>query len=220
MVSDPQKSLAEGAITPWRRGTKPMQAYYRSLQSALVKHFAVDDHIPFADLPEAFKKALYYGTGDEAIQINVGGNGNTSLTFAKGVNAKIYFAGNYSLKASNTFNNNVDGAAGVYQADGVSPSTNVSRAAHLQFYGINPPAGTTQTIDVNPGGGGGNQLWAMFYAPGADFQMHGNPDLFGAVVCKTFYGNGNCGFHYDEAAKWTAGPAVNFRIASYIEDVR
>jgi len=151
---------------------------------------------------------------------DVGGNGNTSLTFAKGVNAKIYFAGNYSLKATNTFNNNVDGAAGVYQADGITPSTNVSRAAHLQFYGINPPAGTTQTIDVNPGGGGGNQLWAMFYAPGADFHMNGNPDLFGAVVCKTFYGNGNCGFHYDEAAKWTAGPAVNFRVASYVEDTR
>ena len=43
-----------------------MQAYYRSLQSALVKHFAVDDCIPFADLPETFKKALYYGTGDRA----------------------------------------------------------------------------------------------------------------------------------------------------------
>ena len=43
MISDPEKSLAKGAITPWRRGTKPMQAYYRSLQSALVKHFGVDD---------------------------------------------------------------------------------------------------------------------------------------------------------------------------------
>ncbi len=80
MVSDPQKSLAEGAITPWRRGTKPMQAYYRSLQSALVKHFAVDDHIPFADLPEAFKKALYYGTGDEPIQMNLGSNGRSPKT--------------------------------------------------------------------------------------------------------------------------------------------
>jgi len=77
MISDPAKSLAEGAITPWRRGTKPMQAYYRSLQSALVKHFAVDDCIPFADLPETFKKALYYGTGDEPIQISVGGNGKS-----------------------------------------------------------------------------------------------------------------------------------------------
>ena len=80
MVSDPQKSLAEGAITPWRRGTKPMQAYYRSLQSALVKHFAVDDHIPFADLPEAFKKALYYGTGDQPIQMNLGSNGRSPKT--------------------------------------------------------------------------------------------------------------------------------------------
>ena len=80
MVSDPQKSLADGAITPWRRGTKPMQAYYRSLQSALVKHFAVDDHIPFADLPEAFKKALYYGTGDQPIQMNLGSNGRSPKT--------------------------------------------------------------------------------------------------------------------------------------------
>ncbi len=80
MVSDPEKSLAEGAITPWRRGTKPMQAYYRSLQSALVKHFAVDDCIPFADLPENFKKALYYGTGDEPIQVNTGGNGKSPKT--------------------------------------------------------------------------------------------------------------------------------------------
>jgi len=80
MISDPAKSLAEGAITPWRRGTKPMQAYYRSLQSALVKHFEVDDCIPFTDLPDTFKKALYYGTGDEPIQINVGGNGKSPKT--------------------------------------------------------------------------------------------------------------------------------------------
>src|ERR1700704_4869193 len=80
MVSDPQKSLAEGAITPWRRGTKPMQAYYRSLQSALVKHFAVDDCIPFSDLPETFKKALYYGTGDAPIQMNTGSNGKSAKT--------------------------------------------------------------------------------------------------------------------------------------------
>jgi excinuclease ABC subunit A len=80
MVSDPEKSLREGAITPWRRGTKPMLAYYRSLQSALVKHFGVDDCIPFSDLPENFKKALYYGTGDEPIQFTVGGNGKAPKT--------------------------------------------------------------------------------------------------------------------------------------------
>ena len=78
MISDPGKTLAEGAITPWRRGTKRMQAYYRHLQGALVKHFHVDEDIPFADLPGPFKNALYFGTGDEQIEINAGsGNGRT-----------------------------------------------------------------------------------------------------------------------------------------------
>jgi excinuclease ABC subunit A len=80
LMSDPEKSLKEGAITPWRRGTKPMLAYYSNLQRALVKHFGVDDCIPFADLPDDFKKALYYGTGDEPIQFSIGGNGKTPKT--------------------------------------------------------------------------------------------------------------------------------------------
>jgi excinuclease ABC subunit A len=80
LMSDPEKSLKEGAIKPWRRGTKPMLAYYRSLQGALVKHFSVDDCIPFADLSDTFKKALYYGTGNEPIQFNLGGNGKAPKT--------------------------------------------------------------------------------------------------------------------------------------------
>src|SRR6267143_1191910 len=52
MVSEPEKSIAEGVITPWRRGPKRMQAYYKKLQGALVKHFRVDEEAPFAELPE------------------------------------------------------------------------------------------------------------------------------------------------------------------------
>jgi excinuclease ABC subunit A len=80
MISDPQKTLAEGAITPWRRGTKPMRAYYRQLQSALVKHFGVDEEMPFAELPNEFTKALYFGTGDEPIEMNFGSNGKHKVT--------------------------------------------------------------------------------------------------------------------------------------------
>ncbi|MFZ3375746.1 MAG: excinuclease ABC subunit UvrA, partial [Chthoniobacterales bacterium] len=75
MISDPNKTLAEGAITPWRRGTKRMQAYYRHLQGALVKHFQVDEDLPFAELPNEFKDALYFGTNGEPIEMNFGGNG-------------------------------------------------------------------------------------------------------------------------------------------------
>jgi len=78
MISDPGKTLAEGAITPWRRGTKRMQAYYRHLQGALVKHFDVDENVPFAELPERFKEALYFGTGDQPIEMSFSSNGRSN----------------------------------------------------------------------------------------------------------------------------------------------
>jgi excinuclease ABC subunit A len=79
MVADPTKTIAEGAIVPWRRGTKRMQAYYRQLQGALVKHFQVDEDAPFADLPNEFKNALYFGTKERPIEMNFGGNGEKKL---------------------------------------------------------------------------------------------------------------------------------------------
>src|SRR5438309_522095 len=75
MVSEPEKSIAEGVITPWRRGPKRMQAYYKKLQGALVKHFRVDEEAPFAQLPENFKSALYFGTGETLIEMKFGSNG-------------------------------------------------------------------------------------------------------------------------------------------------
>src|SRR6266700_7014736 len=80
MISDPGKTLAEGAITPWRRGTKRMQTYYRHLLGALVKHFRVDEDVPFAELPQQFKEALYFGTGDESIETTFSSNGRSSKT--------------------------------------------------------------------------------------------------------------------------------------------
>src|SRR5213082_1526213 len=80
VISDPGKTLAEGAITPWRRGTKRMQAYYRHLQGALVKHFQVDENVPFADLPERFKEALYFGTGHQPIEMSFRSDGRSSKT--------------------------------------------------------------------------------------------------------------------------------------------
>jgi hypothetical protein len=49
--------------------------------------------------------------------------------------------------------------------------------------------------------------------------LNGNPDLIGAIVCKTFYGNGNTSWHYDRALD-NEGDAVDYRIASYVEDIR
>src|SRR5205809_678577 len=79
MVSDPTKTLAEGAIIPWRRGTKRMRAYYRHLQGALVKHFHLSEDVPFADLPDEFKAALYFGTNGQPIEMEFGGVGEKKV---------------------------------------------------------------------------------------------------------------------------------------------
>ena len=81
MISDETKTIAEGAITPWRRGTKRMQAYYRQLQGALVQHFQINEDVPFADLPDEFKNALYFGTNGTPIEMNLGGNGEKKRPF-------------------------------------------------------------------------------------------------------------------------------------------
>jgi excinuclease ABC subunit A len=81
MISDETKTIAEGAITPWRRGTKRMQAYYRQLQGALVKHFQIDEDMPFADLPDEFKNALYFGTNGTPIEMKFSGNGEKKRPF-------------------------------------------------------------------------------------------------------------------------------------------
>ena len=83
IVTDPAKSLAEGAIVPWRRGTKRMQAYYGGLQNALVRHFDVSEEVPFAELPETFKDALYFGTGGHPIEMSFGGNGRSATKTAR-----------------------------------------------------------------------------------------------------------------------------------------
>jgi len=80
MILDPAKTIAEGAISPWRRGTKRMQAYYRQIQASLVKHFGVDEDVPFAELPDNFKQALYFGTGSEPIEMSFGSNGQERKT--------------------------------------------------------------------------------------------------------------------------------------------
>jgi hypothetical protein len=129
-----------------------------------------------------------------------------SLTVAKGVNVRFYMYGNFDMKGKNFDNNNVDG----------SPVGNPSRAGHIQLYGINPTAvGATQSIDMNPPG----DFYMMIYAPGADVTMHGNPDLYGAVVCRNWSGNGNTSFHFDKQLA-TEGAPLDYRIASYVEDVR
>jgi hypothetical protein len=137
------------------------------------------------------------GSAQTYVAIHVTNDMTAHINVKPNVHVKIFFDGNMSVKGRD-----IDNESGL--------------AANLQYYAISPtnPA-TPQYIHIDPPG----NFAATFYAPSADVVLHGNPDLTGAIVCKTFYGNGNTSWHYDRALD-TEGDAVDYRIASYVEDIR
>lgn len=137
------------------------------------------------------------GSAQTYVAIHVTNDMTAHINVKPNVHVKIFFDGNMDVKGRDIDN-----------------ETNL--AANLQYYAISPanPA-TTQFIHIDPPG----DFAATFYAPSADVVLHGNPDLIGAMVCKTFYGNGNTSWHYDRALD-TEGDAVDYRIVSYVEDIR
>lgn len=196
--------------------------------SATAANPATPDWYLYASFNGNTINALNDGAGHPVeTYVNVVVTGDVGdVTIAKGVNAKIWFAGNMSTKARDLDNYNVDGPGnGVYKATAFNvttgvpttyaPTDNFSRAGHMQFNGITPTDGT-QTIHIAPPG----DFWATFYAPDADFSVNGNPEMYGAIVCKSYGGNGNTGFHFDKSLWGKAGPPVEYRIASYVEDIR
>jgi hypothetical protein len=193
----------------------PAQYVYSSLSGGLTINGQTGTNIL---LPSHNKPIETYVT------IVVGSGGSTTgdigkITIGAGVNAKIYFTGSMNVNAPDLVNNNVDGAVGVYNADLVTPSTDYSRAGHMQFYGISPTDGSAQSIAIAPPG----DVYATIYAPSGNIALTGNVNWYGAIVGSTFTGNGNGGgntsFHYDKEIAGD-GVATDYQIASYIEDVR
>ena len=72
VIPDQTRSLGGGAIAPWRKTTKKMQAYYNAQLKGMTTFFGVSLEMPYADLPPDFKAALLFGTGDRAIQFSFG----------------------------------------------------------------------------------------------------------------------------------------------------
>ncbi len=70
IVPDSEKSLDQGAVLPWRRGGKRMVVYYKSLLRGVAGHYQQNLEAPYKTLPDEFKKALMWGSGEEEIEFN------------------------------------------------------------------------------------------------------------------------------------------------------
>jgi len=64
VVPDPEKSLEDGAVLPWRRGGKRMIVYYKGMLRGVAAHFGQSMETPYKDLPEDFKRTLLQGSGE------------------------------------------------------------------------------------------------------------------------------------------------------------
>ena len=72
LILDADKSLDEGAIVAWRKGTPKMEAYYAALTAALAADAGVRTDIPLRRLPDSFHDLLLHGSGDRAIPLEMG----------------------------------------------------------------------------------------------------------------------------------------------------
>jgi excinuclease ABC subunit A len=72
VIPDPERSIAQGAIAPWRKAAKRLQGYRDRLLEGLAREFGAELDKPYSELSESFKSALLYGTGDRSIQFSVG----------------------------------------------------------------------------------------------------------------------------------------------------
>jgi excinuclease ABC subunit A len=68
VAPDTEKSLEQGAILPWRRGGKRMVTYYKGLLRGVASHYEQSLEKPYKDLPEDFKRALLWGSGETEIE--------------------------------------------------------------------------------------------------------------------------------------------------------
>jgi hypothetical protein len=114
-----------------------------------------------------------------------------------------------TLSATPTYN----GTQSAVTLGGYTASPSTSEADHFWMIG----EGTNQSIVL--GSGSPQTTYVVWYAPNADFTVNGNPDFVGAFVVKSMTGNGNNTLHFDKALL-TAGTPSDYRIASYVEDIR
>ncbi|MES2739269.1 MAG: excinuclease ABC subunit UvrA [Verrucomicrobiota bacterium] len=67
IVPEPELSIKDGAVKTWWSRNPKLKALHQRGVEALAKHMGVSVEAPFRGLPQAFKEALFHGTGDQAI---------------------------------------------------------------------------------------------------------------------------------------------------------
>ena len=61
VLPDEERTLAQGAIAPWKAGPRRYRTFYLEALARFVRDFGVDENTPIEDLPRRVREALLYG---------------------------------------------------------------------------------------------------------------------------------------------------------------
>src|SRR5207253_1813685 len=67
IVTDPEKSLNQGCIVPWKRGGRRLIAHYKMMLRNIAAHLKIDLDTPWKDIPEEKRKVILHGSGTEEV---------------------------------------------------------------------------------------------------------------------------------------------------------
>ena len=70
VVTNPEKTLGEGAIAPWKRGGRRMIIYYNHVIKTVAAHYSQPLDVPWEQLPEEFRRVMMHGSGEEELEFN------------------------------------------------------------------------------------------------------------------------------------------------------
>ncbi|MBV9463429.1 MAG: excinuclease ABC subunit UvrA, partial [Verrucomicrobiae bacterium] len=71
VVPNPEKTLNQGAIAPWRRGGRMMIVYYKLVLKSVCAHYGIDMDTPWEKLPADQKEKILRGSGEEPITLQL-----------------------------------------------------------------------------------------------------------------------------------------------------
>lgn len=81
LMIDGEKTLAQGAIRPWRTGNARMKSYYAALLESLVQDAGVRKDVAFDELSETFRQLVLFGSGDRDITVATSATRKVSKPF-------------------------------------------------------------------------------------------------------------------------------------------
>jgi hypothetical protein len=148
-------------------------------------------------LPGLSGKLTLDGPVGSSVEILVDGAFTGSVEVKAGVRAIVYFKGDLNVAAS-------------------ALACDSQRAGDLQLIGIQPADGDNRAVTIALDA----PLYASIYAPGHAFTFTGDGDFMGALVAKSFTATGRVNLHYDEALARLPKPIADYKVASWVEEVR